>query len=423
VVLFCPGKDDMMSVYHEVVDFFNRFFTEIRAWSPAEDIVYERGVWLRIYGVPLHVWHIKFFEFITSSFGRLLKIDPCTSNLERLDFARFLVSTELFDAINMVDNILIDEKCYNIKIVEEIESSSARDVCFDEEPADSASEFSEQIGDLDGVEPIVDALVQDLKDVWELPAKKDSSVEVKPDDNSHVSASFDVQNQADFSATDPVQAAAIKGQSAPPCDQPSHASNCASSKLITAKAASCSNSRKPSISGPWSFEWIKDHHLGDVGVIFSHKKKNKKPKDHTQQHKGVANTHVHNPSLVSLRRVARMSLKDRQALICMLKKHKKKPAAQSCTTSSENKESLDAKSSSTTSDDDWKNWVSLHDKNNGGSKDIVDIGKAIKLQFKGDCSNMFQVLSRPSNFEKKVTKGDVGVESSHTNFVATSVGC
>jgi len=118
-----------------------------------------------------------------------------------------------------------------------------------------------------------------------------------------------------------------------------------------------------------------------------------------------------------------MSLKDRQALICMLKKHKKKPAAQSCTTSSENKESLDAKSSSTTSDDDWKNWVSLHDKNNGGSKDIVDIGKAIKLQFKGDCSNMFQVLSRPSNFEKKVTKGDVGVESSHTNFVATSVGC
>jgi len=224
---------------------------------------------------PLHVWHIKFFEFITSSFGRLLKIDPCTSNLERLDFARFLVSTELFDAINMVDNILIDEKCYNIKIVEEIESSSARDVCFDEEPADSASEFSEQIGDLDGAEPIVDALVQDLKDVWELPAKKDSSVEVKPDDNSHVSASFDVQNQADFSATDPVQAAAIKGQSAPPCDQPSHASNCASSKLITTKAASCSNSRKPSISGPWSFEWIKDHHLGDVGVIFSHKKKTK----------------------------------------------------------------------------------------------------------------------------------------------------
>jgi hypothetical protein len=30
-----------------------------------------------------------------------------------------------------------------------------------------------------------------------------------------------------------------------------------------------------SISGPWSSEWIKDRHLGDVGVVFSHKRKEK----------------------------------------------------------------------------------------------------------------------------------------------------
>jgi len=80
VVLFCPGKEDMMSVYHEVADFFNCFFSNMCAWSLDEDIVSERGVWLRIYGVPLHVWNFKFFEFISSSFGRLLKIDPCTTN-------------------------------------------------------------------------------------------------------------------------------------------------------------------------------------------------------------------------------------------------------------------------------------------------------------------------------------------------------
>ena len=55
VVLFCPGKDDMMSVYHETADFFNCFFSDMRVWSLAEDIVSKRGVWLRIYGVPLHV--------------------------------------------------------------------------------------------------------------------------------------------------------------------------------------------------------------------------------------------------------------------------------------------------------------------------------------------------------------------------------
>jgi hypothetical protein len=41
--------------------------------------------------------------------------------------------------------------------------------------------------------------------------------------------------------------------------------------------------------------------------------------------------------------------------------------------------------------------VELHDKSGGGAKDIVDIGKFINFQFKEDTSNMFQVLSCPSN--------------------------
>ena len=55
MVLFCLEKDDMMSVYRDVADFVNCFFTKIRAWPLSEDIVNERGVWLQIYGVPLHV--------------------------------------------------------------------------------------------------------------------------------------------------------------------------------------------------------------------------------------------------------------------------------------------------------------------------------------------------------------------------------
>jgi len=132
VILFCAGKEDMMSVYLAAADFFNCFFTDMRAWSPTDDNVPERGVWLRIYGIPLHVWHIKFLEFISSSCGRILKIDPCTTNLERLDFARILVSTECLDTINAVENILIDDKHHIIKFVEEIETGVARDVCFEE---------------------------------------------------------------------------------------------------------------------------------------------------------------------------------------------------------------------------------------------------------------------------------------------------
>jgi hypothetical protein len=118
-----------------------------------------------------------------------------------------------------------------------------------------------------------------------------------------------------------------------------------------------------------------------------------------------------------------MPLKDRQNLIHMLKKLNNKSAAPSCSIDSKNKKCLDAKSSSTSSEEDWKNWISLHDKSNGRGKDIVDIGKAINLQFKGDCSNMFQVLSRPNNLERKTMKGNVGVEGSHANVAVSSSGC
>lgn len=392
VILFCPGKEDMMSVYLAAADFFNCFFTDMRAWSLSEDNVPERGVWLRFYGVPLHVWHIKFFEFISSSCGRMLKIDPCTTNLERLDCARILVSTECLDTINAVENILIDDKHYSIKIVEELEAGCARDVCFEEEFFDSASEFSEHVDELNIDEPIVDALVQDLKEVWENSATKQTAAHSdSPSDtqNSHVSASFDIQQKPGLLHIDPVLSAPSKGQSSSPS-----ASKDAAGIMKSTKATSCSNTRKShSTSGPWSSEWIKRHKA------------------------------THNPSLISIRRIARMSPKDRQNLIHMLKKTKNKAAAPSRSSCSKNKECLDVKSSSTTSGADWKNWLSLRDKSIRGSQDIVDIGKTINLQFKGDCSNMFQALSRPNKLERKTTNDDVSVEGSHANVGAFSAGC
>lgn len=164
----------------------------------------------------------------------------------------------------------------------------------------------------------------------------------------------------------------LEGQFVAPCAHSNRVPNGATSKLKSTKATSCSNTRKsPSISDPWSFKWIKDPNFGDVGVVFSHKRKEKVIQQWPKA--------THNPSLISLRRVAYMPLKDHQNIIRMLKKCKKKPAAPSCSIGSENKECLDAKSSSTTSGEDWKNWISLHDKSNGGGKDIVDIGKAINL--------------------------------------------
>jgi len=92
-----------------------------------------------------------------------------------------------------------------------------------------------------------------------------------------------------------------------------------------------------------------------------------------------------------------------------------------------NKASLEKSTSTTASEGDWSNWVKLHDKTDGGAKDIVDIGKSINLLFKGDTSNMFQVLSRPSN---SLWRGNdardislIGVEGELPNAHVGSTGC
>jgi len=41
---------------------------------------------------------------------------------------------------------------------------------------------------------------------------------------------------------------------------------------------------------------------------------------------------------------------------------------------------LETLNSTTASEGDWCNWVKLHDKSDGGAKDIVEIGKAINSQ-------------------------------------------
>jgi len=75
--------------------------------------------------------------------------------LERFDFARILISPKCFDAINVVENILIDDKQYSIKFVEEAEAVFARDVYVEEEASDSVSECSEHFEELHNEEPLM----------------------------------------------------------------------------------------------------------------------------------------------------------------------------------------------------------------------------------------------------------------------------
>ncbi|MCI66470.1 sulfate transporter, partial [Trifolium medium] len=65
-------------------------------------------------------------------------------------------------------------------------------------------------------------------------------------------------------------------------------------------------------------------------------------------------------------------------------------------------QSLDGENSSSASvSNDWKNWVVMQGNDQMVVDDVWGIGKAIRVKFRGDNANMFNVLSRAGNGKQR----------------------
>lgn len=62
VFLTCSGTENVMTVTTDASEFFNLFFLGLCPWSKNDELKYERGAWLRLYGIPLHAWTTQFFN-------------------------------------------------------------------------------------------------------------------------------------------------------------------------------------------------------------------------------------------------------------------------------------------------------------------------------------------------------------------------
>lgn len=92
VFLRCMGEDDIWTIFNEAIQFFGMLFSDLHQWS-FEDVRYERGAWLRVYGTPVHAWNELFFKLCVSGCGRFIRADECTVDRARLNFARILILT------------------------------------------------------------------------------------------------------------------------------------------------------------------------------------------------------------------------------------------------------------------------------------------------------------------------------------------
>ncbi|MCI44713.1 hypothetical protein A2U01_0065952, partial [Trifolium medium] len=76
----------------------------------------QRGVWVRLYDVPLHAWNENFFKLCVIDCGRFLRADSCTVEKDRLDYARILLATNVLEVVKRKEILLVEGELVEITI-------------------------------------------------------------------------------------------------------------------------------------------------------------------------------------------------------------------------------------------------------------------------------------------------------------------
>ncbi|MCH84690.1 RNA recognition motif, partial [Trifolium medium] len=99
-------------------------FLIFRPWSPAS-FVDRRVTWVKVYGIPLHVWGENLFKAIGGKYGEFLDFDYDMASRAKLDVARIKIATDFRGSIDNLLRIKALGTFYSLRIVEEKEMEQA----------------------------------------------------------------------------------------------------------------------------------------------------------------------------------------------------------------------------------------------------------------------------------------------------------
>ncbi|MCH94556.1 sulfate transporter, partial [Trifolium medium] len=277
--------EDVMINFNGARPFFDHFFSSIVRWDK-ELLPFQRGAWVRLYGIPLHAWTVDFFKLCVLECGRYLRTDECSLERDRFDYARVLVATPSLAVINLTDTILVDYSMVEIKIIDEWGFNIGEDACLfeEEDTQESKSEHTVDHGDHElsnHVDILVEKLADDLerdegewhKDVDKIVGneKADDRDSLGGSSGSHSLQREDSVSEHHISDTEtvvsptPSENEVLRSTKVLPVTKPLEgvAQQPAESGPILGhrkRHLSCPPSGGRSVlSGPWSLEWLNDH--------------------------------------------------------------------------------------------------------------------------------------------------------------------
>ncbi|GKV25884.1 hypothetical protein SLEP1_g35265 [Rubroshorea leprosula] len=120
-----PHKEELKETVENAKELLSQWFSEVKSWMPTM-VAKERLVWLKCFGVPLHVWGSEFFSSIASEWGKFISLYDNTRLKKRFDVARVLISIAEDKIISKAINYMINGHMYCIHCMEEELSSG----CF-----------------------------------------------------------------------------------------------------------------------------------------------------------------------------------------------------------------------------------------------------------------------------------------------------
>ncbi|GAU41119.1 hypothetical protein TSUD_288090 [Trifolium subterraneum] len=325
-----PVGVNAMAMVSNAEAFFKLIFSHWMRWEK-DMLPYQRGAWVRLYGVPMHAWNVNFFKLCVLDCGRFLRADSCSAEKDRLDFARVLIATPELDIVKRVER-------------DEIETEA------------SQSEFEEEHDDTDAcrnVDILVDKIASGLEEEGDNNSQGEREEDPldKPGDNQYVRG--DKENEVEWN--DVILSPSGGRDEAQPTLSVGSQGRFDERDLRIGNAirCSCANSCPPSetrpvIPGPWSLEWLQDHNLRDAGVIFS------------------ASTIAAKGGILGKRQPkVGLPSEDRGEVLKVLKKnvlHRRRGEGVNRATSVSSQATYEESSASESVSNDWQNWVAMQGK-------------------------------------------------------------
>jgi hypothetical protein len=100
------------------LEWWDSLLVELTPWTP-NLVCKRRKLWLRLYGVPLHVWGTYTFKSIAERCGEFIAMDSGTLNRSRFDVARVQIESHLQGFIDFVIKLRVHGAFYKVRVVEE----------------------------------------------------------------------------------------------------------------------------------------------------------------------------------------------------------------------------------------------------------------------------------------------------------------